>query len=136
MLKQELGKYDYRLTEIKQHQMAQDSEVETKYKLENQRLQQQVIELSDQLNQFDASKRIENERNYKDRSVFQDEITRLNENLTFSHKTNENMKSKITELTSDCQTMQRVNALLEENHEKLKQELNEKNDELKHIISE
>ena len=131
-----MGNYDQRLTEIKHHQMNQDSEIEIKYKLENQRLQQQVSELTSQLNQFDASKRFENERNFKDRNVYEEEINKLTNNLSLSNKNIESLKSKINELNSDCQTMQRMYKLQEENNEKLKIEIQEKNIELQNTLSQ
>ncbi|CAI2377481.1 unnamed protein product [Moneuplotes crassus] len=136
ILKQEVAKYDQRLSEIKHHQATQDSEIETKYKIENQRLQQQLAELNDQVKYFDSSQRFENQRSQKDKAVFEEEIQRLSEKLGSTTRDNEALKSQINELNSDCQTMQRLYKILEQNHEKLKIDFSEKNEELKTTLSE
>lgn len=135
-LKQEVDKYDKMLAELKQHQLRQDTERESSYKAENQRLKQHIVELNSQLNQFDISKRFEVERSQKDKNSLHEELRKLSQQLETSNRTNDKLKTQILELTSDCQSMQRMYRILEENNEKLKLDFNDKNEELKNVLSQ
>lgn len=116
--------------------MHQDSEKDTQYRNENKKLQQQVNDLIKQLNMFDSSKRMEIQRSTKDKASLDEEIQSLKNQLENVSNDRNKLELKVNEMTSDCQTMERIYRVLEQNNNKLKLEYDEKSFELKNALSQ
>ena len=124
-MKTEVVKYEQLISQFKQSQM--NSQNESLYQQEIQHLRQQIQDLSFQLH---------HSKDMNPNSELSNQAKLLSSELESSRKQNEAMKIQVFELTGDCQTMQRMYKILEENNEKLKQSLTCKNDELKNALSQ
>ena len=111
-LKTEVVKYEQLISQFKQSQM--NSQNESLYQQEIQYLRQQIQDLSFQLH---------HSKDMSPNSELSNQAKLLSSELESSRKQNEAMKIQVFELTGDCQTMQRMYKILEENNEKLKQSL-------------
>jgi predicted RNase H-like nuclease (RuvC/YqgF family) len=101
MLKQDVQEYDSKLNEIKYYQNNRENEADSRLIKENTSLKLKLEQVGMQMSQFDVNKRMDFERSSKDTSVMQNEINQLSGQLSNYSRSNENLKSQITQITSD-----------------------------------
>jgi chromosome segregation ATPase len=109
--------------------MQHENEKETAFKIENQQLKSHISDLKAQIKQFTTSKSLELQKSSESKTYLQSQITALT-------SSNSALQFKISELTSDCQAMHRMYKVLEDTHENLKSDYEQKSKELKAVLSQ